>query len=77
MKKLLVLSGIVIAALLIAVSANAQVYILNEDFSSASGTTPPNGWSNLTVTGRATDLWRFDNPGSRTITYPLNGKEYR
>jgi len=45
----------------------AQVYILNEDFSSASGTIPPVGWSNLTVTGSANDLWRFNNPGSRQV----------
>jgi len=51
----------------------AQTYILNEDFSSASGTTPPNGWSNNTVAGTATDLWHFDNPGSRTIGFPIIG----
>ena len=74
MKKTFSLLSFVIIALLLTVSANAQVYILNEDFSSAIGTTPPNGWSNLTVIGTGTDLWRFDNPGNRSVNYPLNGK---
>jgi hypothetical protein len=51
----------------------AQTYILNEDFSSASGTTPPSGWTNNTVTGTPTDLWHFDNPGSRSIGFPIIG----
>ena len=37
------------------VVSNAQSYILNEDFSSASGTTPPTAWSNNTITGTASD----------------------
>ena len=52
---------------------HAQTYILNEDFSSASGTTPPSGWTNNTVTGTSTDLWHFDNPGSRSIGFPFIG----
>mgnify|MGYP001019683226 FL=1 len=55
------------------VVSNAQSYILNEDFSSASGTTPPTAWSNNTITGTASDLWRFDNPGNRTIGFPIIG----
>lgn len=51
-----------------------QTYILNEDFSSASGTTPPTGWSNTVITGQSTDKWRFDNPGNRVINYPVIGK---
>ena len=51
----------------------AQTYILNEDFSSASVTTPPSGWTNNTVTGTSTDLWHFDNPGNRSIGYPIIG----
>ena len=60
----LVLSGL---------NSYAQSYVLNEDFSSASGTTPPSGWSNNTVTGNPTDLWHFDNPGSRSIGFPIIG----
>ena len=51
----------------------SQTYILNEDFSSASGTTPPTGWVNSTVGGEAEDLWHFDNPGSKVVNYPMIG----
>ncbi|MCR5890373.1 PKD domain-containing protein [Hymenobacter sp. J193] len=51
----------------------AQTYILNEDFSSASGTTPPTGWLNSAGSGPATDKWHFDNPGGRNINYPFSG----
>jgi hypothetical protein len=44
-----------------------QTYILNEDFVTATGTTPPSDWQNNTIEGDDTDLWHFDNPGSRTI----------
>ncbi|MDX5435932.1 MAG: right-handed parallel beta-helix repeat-containing protein, partial [Pontibacter sp.] len=54
--------------------AYGQTYILNEDFSSALGTTPPTGWSNTTITGVTTDKWRFDNLGNRNIPYPFTGK---
>ncbi len=47
---------------------------LEEDFSDASGSTPPPGWTINVLEGNpATDLWRFDNPGNRsdtTITLP-------
>src|SRR6056297_3365302 len=51
----------------------SQTYILNEDFSSASGTTPPTGWLNSTVDGETEDLWHFDNPAGRTVNYPVTG----
>ncbi|NOQ25163.1 MAG: hypothetical protein GQ564_07345, partial [Bacteroidales bacterium] len=51
----------------------SQTYILNEDFSSASGTTPPSDWVNTTVSGEAEDLWHFDNPGGRVVNYPMIG----
>jgi Ca2+-binding RTX toxin-like protein len=42
--------------------------LLFEDFSAASGATPPEGWTNVLLTGNsATDAWRFDNPGDRSI----------
>lgn len=41
---------------------SARVFILiNEDFSTAEGTTPPAGWRNYARTGPAIDGWRFDN----------------
>jgi gliding motility-associated-like protein len=51
--------------------AFSQMYILNEDFNGASGTTPPNGWVNLVVQGGANDKWHFDNPGHRILNYPI------
>ncbi|MEO0001892.1 MAG: hypothetical protein RL766_1938, partial [Bacteroidota bacterium] len=54
--------------------AHGQVYLLNEDFSSATGIKPPVGWNNLTVTGSATDEWRFDNPGKRVAAFPVVGQ---
>lgn len=58
-------------ALFFATGVSAQMFILNEDFNSASGTTPPAGWTNITVTGNATDKWHFDNPGDRLLNYPV------
>jgi hypothetical protein len=53
--------------------AKAQLYLLNEDFSAGSGSKPPAGWNSITVTGPATDLWRFDNPGKRQANFPIIG----
>ncbi|MGB3787559.1 MAG: M14 family zinc carboxypeptidase [Phormidesmis sp.] len=50
------------------------VTLFFEDFSSASGATPPPGWSQTLLEGNpATDEWRFDNPGDRSFigTDPL------
>jgi gliding motility-associated-like protein len=60
-----------IALLLPAFQSFSQMYILNEDFNGASGTTPPAGWNNIILTGGASDKWHFDNPGDRTINYPI------
>ena len=60
-----------LAALILQFGLWGQTYILNEDFVTASGTTPPSGWQNSTAAGDDTDLWHFDNPGSRTINYPI------
>src|SRR5690606_32598477 len=45
--------------------------IWSEDFSSATGTTPPIGWSNDDITGSGL-LWAFDNPGGRTLNSPIS-----
>jgi PKD repeat protein len=50
---------------------SAQVFILNEDFSGASVITPPSGWQNTTISGLSTDLWHFNNPGSRVVNLPV------
>ncbi len=60
-------------ALTAAFHSNAQTVFLNEDFASASGSTPPSGWSNNTVAGDpGFDKWRFDNPAGRTLNSPIS-----
>jgi hypothetical protein len=50
---------------------SAQV-IFSEDFSSATGTTPPAGWSNNDMTMAGTPyLWAFDNPGGAPLNAPI------
>lgn len=53
-----------------ALSQNVQAQVLiNENFSTGSGQTPPVGWTNND--NGSTDpsmIWAFNNPGSRTIT---------
>ena len=53
----------------------AQTNLINENFSSGSGSTPPTGWTNfqLYTTVPATDLWFFNNPGTRTTYSPISG----
>lgn len=48
-------------------SPNA-VILLEEHFTTATGSTPPTGWTSRTIAGVATDVWRFDNPGNRITT---------
>jgi len=60
-----------ISLLLFALQAFSQMYILNEDFNGASGTNPPNGWNNIVISGGLNDKWHFDNPGKRTLYYPI------
>lgn len=67
MKKLYVL---LLLALFPGLTVFSQMYILNEDFSGAAGTTPPAGWTSTVVTGGPADSWHFDNPGARLVNYP-------
>ncbi len=53
-------------------AAAAQTVLLNEDFSTATGTTPPSGWANNTISGASYDVWRFNNPGGRTANSPMS-----
>lgn len=71
--RLITSSFLALAILVLSQKASAQSYILNEDFSTAAGTTPPAGWTNTAFTGQSTDRWQFDNPGNRTINYPITG----
>jgi hypothetical protein len=53
--------------------SHAQMYVMNVDFSGASGSEMPLGWSNQVLEGDpATDTWRFDNPGSRSVLFPMS-----
>ncbi|MCX6302882.1 MAG: hypothetical protein NTW82_11935, partial [Bacteroidia bacterium] len=52
----------------------AQTILLQEDFSTASGTTPPAGWTVQTSIGDPlADLWHLDNPGRRSPGDPVAG----
>jgi gliding motility-associated-like protein len=62
---------LLIGLLLTAFQSFSQMYILNEDFNGASGTTPPVGWNNIIIVGDANDKWHFDNPGNRVLNYPI------
>lgn len=66
-KPLLFLIGL----LLPAIQSFSQMYILNEDFNGAVGTTPPAGWNNIIISGDVNETWHFDNPGDRIINYPI------
>ena len=55
-------------------SERQAVTLFSEDFTGASGATPPTGWTQVLLEGNPeTDQWRFDNPGSRSFigTDPL------
>jgi len=66
-KRFVFLIGLFLAAF----QSFSQMYILNEDFNGASGTTPPGGWNSTVIIGGANDKWHFDNPGNRLINYPI------
>ena len=49
-----------------------EIIYIDEDFSTATGTTPPTGWTQNTIAGDPlVDLWHFDNPGARTLIAPI------
>lgn len=66
--KLLLLAVILFAG----ISTKAQFYFLNENFNGTTGSTPPAGWSNNTLSGSSFDTWRFNNPGGRTLNSPIS-----
>ena len=49
---------------------SAQV-IFSQDFSSATGTTPPTGWTSNDIAGNG-EVWAFDNPGGQTLNAPIS-----
>ena len=69
MKKTLTLC---LSLCLLASITRAQI-LISEDFSTATGTTPPAGWTqNLIVGDPIDDQWRFDNPASRGLNAPIS-----
>jgi len=66
MKNLLTLAGLAVAL----IPAHGQ--LISEDFSSASGSTPPTGWTNNDLNSSG-EVWRFNNPGGRTLNAPIAG----
>lgn len=69
MKKIYLLFA---AILLLQLSNNlsAQV-ILSEDFSTASDSVPPTGWTITDLEGGG-EVWVFNNPGGRDLNLPIN-----
>lgn len=59
-----------IAILFFSSNLYSQMYILNEDFSSATGTTLSLEWTSIVILGEQSDVWHFDNPGGQTVGYP-------
>ena len=58
--------------LLIIQTTIAQTILLEQDFSTATGTTPPTAWTVQTTVGEAgVDVWHFDNPRNRTVNSPI------
>lgn len=59
-----------VGLLFFALAGFSQTY-LNEDFSTATGTTPPTGWANVDSTTSG-EIWTFNNPGGRTLNAPIS-----
>ncbi len=45
--------------------------LISEDFSMASGSTAPLGWTNSDLNSSG-EVWQFSNPGSRTLNSPIS-----
>jgi hypothetical protein len=74
MKRILLWNSLAILCSLFTLSTQAQLIVLNEDFSTASGTDQPADWSNFPSNNSpATDLWHFDDPGNRDLPFPFTG----
>jgi PKD repeat protein len=51
----------------------AQNFLINEGFGSATGTTPPTNWGNITITGDGSlDKWKFNNPLGYQYPAPIS-----
>ncbi len=66
MKKITLLLGSILSSVMLF----SQIY-LNEDFAlPVDSITPPTGWTNVDSAGGG-EVWRFDNPGNRTLNSPI------
>lgn len=63
-----------VSLLLVATTnVQAQTYHINQNFSTATGSTPPTGWVNNIITAPTTNhKWLFNNPGLWTIGSPIS-----
>lgn len=51
-------------------SVNGQTFLIDEDFSGATGTTPPAGWTNNDINGSGY-IWNFNNLDGRNLNAPI------
>ncbi len=53
--------------------ASALSVYINEDFSSSSGNTPPQGWTQNIISGEpGVDLWNFEVPSGTPVNFPMS-----
>lgn len=52
----------------VGVAAGVPTTVLDQNFATATGSTPPTGWINNGIAGAVVEVWRFDNPGNRAAT---------
>ena len=60
-----------LALFLGSLTLNGQTILVDEDFTGATGTTPPAGWTNDDISGNG-DAWAYDNPGAQTLNAPIS-----
>ncbi|QOD61784.1 T9SS type A sorting domain-containing protein [Polaribacter haliotis] len=59
--------------LFISLNSYAQTTILSENFSSASGTNPPTGWTNVRNSGNTGQIWNFNDTNPNITTGGFSG----
>ena len=74
MKRIQILNTLLVVLSLLPLTTFSQLIVLNEDFSSTSGTQEPADWDNFSnIPSQGSDLWHFNNPGERDIPFPFTG----
>lgn len=65
-------SGLIFSLLMMAcLNGQGQTFFIKENFSNASGTTPPQGWESIRLAGGSGVGFRFDNSTNLQVPYPL------